>query len=85
MSSEWLQDVGDKISFLKRRHKLVTSSLLVIKPNVKYINKLVEVTGLSAAKGRYKATPFPTGQLPTDHVKSSAADSEHTPHPFSHT
>ena len=24
VSSEWLQDVGDEISFLKRRHKLVT-------------------------------------------------------------
>ena len=76
VSSEWLQDVGDEISFLKQRRKLVTSSLLVIEPNVKYIEKLMEVTGLSAAKGRYKATPFPTGQLPTDQASDPPLDAE---------
>ena len=76
VSSEWLQDVGDEISFLKRRHKLATSSLLVIEPNVKYIDKLMQVTGLSAAKGRYKATPFPTGQLPTDQASDPPLDPE---------
>ena len=76
VSSEWLHDVGDEISFLKRRHKLVTASLLVIEPNVKYIDKLMQVTGLSAAKGRYKATPFPTGQLPTDQAIDAPLDAE---------
>ena len=54
VSSERLRDEGDEISFLKRRRKLVSSSLLVIELNMKYIAKLMQITGLSAAKGRYR-------------------------------
>ena len=66
ISSEWLREVGDHVTFLKRRHLLEHPDLLVIEPNVKYIDKLLEVTGLAQAKHRHKSTPFPTGVLPTE-------------------
>ena len=66
VSSDWIREVGDQVTFLKRRHILVSPTLLVIEPDVKYLDKLLQVTGLSGAKERYKAAPFPTGGLPTD-------------------
>ena len=74
ISSEWLHDVGDQVTFLKRRHVLVRPELLVIEPNVKYIDKLLEVTGLSRASHRTKCTPFPTGALPTESESDKALD-----------
>ena len=74
VSSEWIRNVGDCVSFLKRTHRLVSEDLLVIEPNVKYVEKLMQVTGLAAAKERYKATPFPTGPMPTDRVPDPELD-----------
>ena len=54
--SEWLHDVGDEINFLKRRHKLVTTSLLVIEPNVKYIDKLMQV---ECSQGKVEGNTVP--------------------------
>ncbi|CAE7248917.1 GIP [Symbiodinium sp. CCMP2592] len=54
VSSEWIEHIGDQVSFLKRRHILVSPTLLM------------QVTGLANAKERYKAAPFPTGGLPTE-------------------
>ena len=75
ISSEWLREVGDEVSFLKRRHLLVSPELLVIEPNVKYIDKLLEVTGLSRGNHRSKGTPFPTGALPTEQANDKPLDS----------
>ncbi|CAE7512794.1 GIP [Symbiodinium sp. CCMP2592] len=66
VSSEWLEHIGDQVSFLKRRHILVSPTLLVIEPDIKYLDRLMQVTGLANAKERYKAAPFPTGGLPTE-------------------
>ena len=75
ISSEWLKEVGDEVSFLKRRHLLVSPELLVIEPNVKYIDKLLEVTGLSRGNHRSKGTPFPTGTLATEQANDKPLDS----------
>ena len=75
ISSEWLREVGDEVCFLKRRHLLVSPELLVIEPNVKYIDKLLEVTGLSRGNHRSKGTPFPTGALPTEQASDKPLDS----------
>ncbi|CAE7242873.1 RE1, partial [Symbiodinium sp. CCMP2592] len=66
VSSEWLEHIGDQVSFLKRCHILVSPTLLVIEPDIKYLDRLMQVTGLANAKERYKAAPFPTGGLPTE-------------------
>ncbi|CAE7827505.1 RE1 [Symbiodinium sp. CCMP2592] len=50
----------------ERRHILVSPTLLVIEPDIKYLDRLMQVTGLANAKERYKAAPFPTGGLPTE-------------------
>ncbi|CAE7358794.1 unnamed protein product, partial [Symbiodinium sp. CCMP2456] len=75
ISSEWLREVGDEVSFLKRRHLLVSPELLVIEPNVKYVDKLLEVTGMSRGNHRSKGTPFPTGVLPTEQDTDKPLDS----------
>ena len=46
----------------------------MIEPNVKYIDKLLEVTGLSRATHRVKCTPFPTGAVPTESERNKALD-----------
>ncbi|CAE7787367.1 RE1 [Symbiodinium sp. CCMP2592] len=66
VSSEWIEHIGDQVSFLKRRHILVSPTLLVIEPDIKYLDRLMQVTGLANAKERFKAAPFPTGGLPTE-------------------
>ncbi|CAE7314347.1 RE1 [Symbiodinium microadriaticum] len=75
ISSEWLKEVGDEVCFLKRHHLLVSPELLVIEPNVKYIDKLLEVTGLSRGNHRSKGTPFSTGALPTEQASDKPLDS----------
>ena len=57
VSSEWIRDVGDS-SFLKRTHRLVREDLLVIEPNVKYVEKLMQVTGVAAGKAKVQRNSF---------------------------
>ena len=76
VSSEWIRQVGDEVTFLKRRHVLVSATLLIVEPDIKYLEKLLKITGLSNAKERYKAAPFPTGGLPTDLASDRELDSE---------
>ncbi|CAE7648710.1 GIP [Symbiodinium sp. CCMP2592] len=76
VSSEWIRQVGDEVSFLKRRLILVSPNLLVVEPDIKYLEKLLKITGLDGAKERYKAAPFPTGGLPTDLSSDRELNSE---------
>ena len=76
VSAEWIKEPGDEASFLKRKHILVHPDLLVIQPNPKYVEKLMQVTGLSVSKAKHKTTPLPTGPLPTDSEHDPPLDSE---------
>ena len=76
VSVDWIRSVGEEVTFLKRRHVLVSPELLVVEPDVKYLDKLLQVTGLSGAKARSKAAPFPTGGLPTDSEPDPELDPE---------
>ena len=63
-----LRQVGEEISFLKRRHSWVSAGIdgrgwvLGIFPNPKHIQYLAELLGV--AKQAKKNTPLPTGTLP---------------------
>ena len=76
VSSEWIREVGGQVTFLKRRDILVSPTLLIVEPDVKYLDKLLQVTGLAKAKERCKAAPFPTGGLPSDLASDRELDSE---------
>ena len=61
---------------MKRRHVLVSATLLIVEPDIKYLEKRLKITGLNNAKERYKAAPFPAGGLPTDLASDRELDSE---------
>ena len=74
LHSEWILDIGDEASFLKRKHMLVQPDLLLIVPSVKHVDKLLELTGLNKAKLRVRKTPLPVGGLPIDKESDPVLD-----------
>ena len=76
VSAEWIKEPGDQASFLKRKHILVHPGLPVIQPHPKYVEKLMQVTGLSVSKATHKTTPLPTGPLPTENENDPALEPE---------
>ena len=65
-SVEFVQFVGDSLSFLKRVYELVSPHELVIRVPTRHIDRLCELTGLHKAKPRTRHTPMPIGRLPTE-------------------
>ena len=54
-----LTQVGDELSFLKRRHMWIRDGVLGIVPNPKHIDTLCGLLGVAHQKPKH--TPFPTG------------------------
>ena len=63
---QWIKDIGDELTFLKRVHRLISDTELEIQVPPKHVDKLLELCNLKGAKLRPRKTPFPSGRLPTD-------------------
>ena len=48
ISSSFLQDVGDELTFLKRSHKLLMNGRLAISPHPRHVEQLMKLTGVKA-------------------------------------
>ena len=66
INAQWVCQVGDSLTFLKRRHKLISETELEIQVPGRHIEKLMELCGLKSSKNRPRKTPLPSGRLPTD-------------------
>ena len=69
VSSNFIQDVGDEISFLKRSHRLLGGGNLVIQSHPRHIEQLMKLAGVKASS-RPKKVP---GHPLIDEVDNSAA------------
>ena len=70
---EWVRNVGDELTFLKRTHVLMNNNRLGIRPHSKHIEQLELMLGVETCKPR--KTPAPVGNLPTDSM-TQALDGE---------
>ena len=66
INAQWVCQVGDSLTFLKRRHKLISETELEIQVPGRHIEKLMELCGLKSSKNRPRKTPLPSGRLPAD-------------------
>ena len=65
-SVEFVQCVGDSLSFLKKIYELVSSTELAIRIPTRDADRLGELTGLRKAKPKAPHTPVPIGRLTTE-------------------
>ena len=68
VSSSFIQDIGDEISFLKRSHRLLGGGKLVIQSHPRHIEQLMKLAGVKASSQPKKVPGHPL----IDEVDSSA-------------
>ncbi|CAE7395555.1 unnamed protein product [Symbiodinium microadriaticum] len=66
ISVQWVNEVNDELTFLKKRHLLISDGELCIHVQGKHLDRLLELTCLDKAKLRSRQAPMPTGALPTE-------------------
>ena len=66
ISVQWVNEVNDELTFLKKRHLLISDGELCIQVHGKHLDRLLELTCLDKAKLRSRQAPMPTGTLPTE-------------------
>ena len=67
ISANYLQEVGDELSFLKTNHRLLANGRLAISPHPRHIEQLMKLTGIKATS-KPKRVP---GHPAIDEVDSS--------------
>ena len=60
ISANYLQEVGDELTFLKRSHKLLANGRLAIAPHPRHIEQLMKLTGVKATSKPKRVPGHPT-------------------------